>query len=60
VDGRPMTYQDVKLSAVVPGTVFRFQDDAVNPTSVVQLNSDGYHFSLPPFYPYPTQGLHWS
>ena len=52
VNGRPMTYQDVRLSAVVPGTIFRFQDDPLNPSTVVQLNSDGSHFSISPFYPY--------
>jgi hypothetical protein len=52
VNGRPMTHLDVKLSGVVPGTVFRFQDDPVNPSTAVQLNSDGYHFAIPPFYPY--------
>jgi hypothetical protein len=54
VNGRPMTYQDVSLWGVVPGTIFRFQDDPLNPTTVVQLNSDGSHFSMTPFYPYGT------
>jgi hypothetical protein len=52
VEGRSMTDQDVRLSGVVPGTIFRFQDDPVSPVTVVQLNSDGTTVPIPSFYPY--------
>jgi hypothetical protein len=52
VNGRPMTYQDVLLWGVVPGTIFRFQDDPLSPTTAVRLRSDGVPAAIPPFYPY--------
>jgi hypothetical protein len=50
VDGTGLSPSDIKLSDVLPGTVFRIQDQASS-TSATQLDWDGTTTTIAAFYP---------